>query len=371
MEKQIRAAEGRIRWLDIAKGYGIWLVVAGHCLHIERLPFRFIFTFHMPLFFLLSGYVSSGRQPFGRFVAKRARSLLLPFLGYFLLGLAVTLLIPQWRASLDLKGIVDDLYYANPNHVHNSSIWFLVCLFWVCLLFRLIAAGPVWLMGAAGAGAWALGAWLGRANQLKQMARLPLEWDVVPMAFAFFAVGYLLRRYRILERIIADSRIRMGILTAGGLLTVLAACYFNGYVNLRGLCFKNPVLYLAGGLGGSGMIIGLGMLTSACCKKAADAAAWYGRHSLHILGWQSLLIRLYILLCGQFAGVKLKLYYFSFPHDLFCTVLVGAVICPLLCVLWDRIRRDGFFRKNYSGKDKKARAKLSTVLRQERRKRFP
>lgn len=71
---------GRIEWLDRSKGAGIFLVVFGHCwlglasagiltdagvIHtVERL----IYSFHMPLFFLLSGYT------FERWAARRTPS---------------------------------------------------------------------------------------------------------------------------------------------------------------------------------------------------------------------------------------------------------------------------------------------------------
>ena len=39
----------RIGWIDIAKGYGILLVILGH-LNVGLLG-KWIYTFHMPLFF--------------------------------------------------------------------------------------------------------------------------------------------------------------------------------------------------------------------------------------------------------------------------------------------------------------------------------
>ena len=56
----------RIEYLDIAKGVGILLVVLGHndfeviSLFVQRL----IYSFHMPLFFFLSGYFLNTAVPF-------------------------------------------------------------------------------------------------------------------------------------------------------------------------------------------------------------------------------------------------------------------------------------------------------------------
>ena len=55
--------ENRILWVDAARGIGMMLVVLGHAISdttmdnplLSRL-FYFIYSFHMPLFFFISGY---------------------------------------------------------------------------------------------------------------------------------------------------------------------------------------------------------------------------------------------------------------------------------------------------------------------------
>jgi len=49
--------EARNSSLDIAKGIGIILVVIGHLHEAPLLLVKFIYSFHMPLFFILSGYI--------------------------------------------------------------------------------------------------------------------------------------------------------------------------------------------------------------------------------------------------------------------------------------------------------------------------
>ena len=48
-------ASNRIDFIDIAKGIGMFLVIVGH---VETYDFinRMIYSFHMPLFFVLSGF---------------------------------------------------------------------------------------------------------------------------------------------------------------------------------------------------------------------------------------------------------------------------------------------------------------------------
>lgn len=55
----------RIDWIDVAKGVGIFLMVMGHTSMPDAVN-RWIYSFHMPLFFLLSGLVfNPGKYPNG------------------------------------------------------------------------------------------------------------------------------------------------------------------------------------------------------------------------------------------------------------------------------------------------------------------
>ena len=71
----------RIEYIDIARGIGILLVVMGHNDFGAISPFAYkvIYSFHMPLFFFLSGYFLNTSIGFWNFFKKRFNSLLKPF----------------------------------------------------------------------------------------------------------------------------------------------------------------------------------------------------------------------------------------------------------------------------------------------------
>lgn len=62
----------RIEWIDTIKGVGIILVLIGHC-NIPNIN-QYIYLFHMPLFYIISGYcwnVDKNRNlPFKDFFKK-------------------------------------------------------------------------------------------------------------------------------------------------------------------------------------------------------------------------------------------------------------------------------------------------------------
>lgn len=93
--------------LDIAKGFGILLVVVGHCLDgliaggFFRAPLAWpgltvyiIYLFHMPLFFVVSGHLASGKlRPAGATIAKLIPTIVYPyFLWSVLEGLSLVYL---------------------------------------------------------------------------------------------------------------------------------------------------------------------------------------------------------------------------------------------------------------------------------------
>lgn len=127
---EMRATD-RIVWVDISKGIGILLVVIGH---VQTLPLIHdsIFLFHMPLFFLLSGFFFKIREPWRVCIQKKVIRLLLPVLffmaifiplryitDYFCLGY-----YPPFRISM--LGIS---YFDKP-------LWFIFALFDIIVILQ-------------------------------------------------------------------------------------------------------------------------------------------------------------------------------------------------------------------------------------------
>ena len=77
----------RNRILDILKGFGIFFVVFGHIVHIGE--FRtYIWGFHMPLFFLISGLLYNNEKYKNNFILlfkSRFASLALPYVLFYII----------------------------------------------------------------------------------------------------------------------------------------------------------------------------------------------------------------------------------------------------------------------------------------------
>lgn len=76
----------RLRYIDIAKGMAILCMVLGHTYSIQEKPFIFvwIYSFHMPLFFITSGILyrikKSGEEKYSNLIQKKIKTLLIPYL---------------------------------------------------------------------------------------------------------------------------------------------------------------------------------------------------------------------------------------------------------------------------------------------------
>lgn len=89
----------RVEWIDLAKFIAISLMVMGH-LGLPKSAARLIHVFHMPVFFLLSGFCFNEikhREP-GPFLLSRTKSILVPYLFWAVATYAAYLAVPHFRS---------------------------------------------------------------------------------------------------------------------------------------------------------------------------------------------------------------------------------------------------------------------------------
>ena len=123
--------------VDIAKGIGIFLVIWAHGVCPV---FPQISVFHMPLFFLLSGYVLNTKDGFKVSLGKKIKSLLIPFAFFFVLQ----------RIGFNLVAIAGGTFktayllpwYSIPPWRVMGVLWFIFSMFTVAMAYSLISKIP-------------------------------------------------------------------------------------------------------------------------------------------------------------------------------------------------------------------------------------
>lgn len=118
----------RTGYIDIAKGIGILLVVLGHNALVSRFSLLLIYSFHMPLFFFLSGFFFNASIPFLELLNKRFHGLLKPY--FFTIFLIYFFYVSFGKLSLEtsLWRMIKS-FYAAGEYVPWLPLWFLPHLF--------------------------------------------------------------------------------------------------------------------------------------------------------------------------------------------------------------------------------------------------
>ncbi len=198
------AEKKRIEWIDCARGIAILLVIVGH--GVDGFPRALIFSFHMPLFFILSGrtsrYSADTREWFEK-MRMSARHLLVPAIIVYLMRTTVTLWqTPKLLCDLSYwKGFIRTFFFASGVDIENSGIfggvqvgamgipWFFFALFFGRTLYDYVHMkfSGKWLAAVCMAVSVA-GVVLGKIQWM------PFSLDIALAVMPFFCMGDFLRR---------------------------------------------------------------------------------------------------------------------------------------------------------------------------------
>lgn len=118
--------------IDMAKGFGMLLVVLGHSPIVQQEKgelYRLIFSFHMPLFFFLSGVFFNPSKSLSDSLVEKGGALLKP---YFVTLLSLAALHAMTK-SQDVASTIAGVLYGGGDTIEWSPLWFLPHLFVVSL----------------------------------------------------------------------------------------------------------------------------------------------------------------------------------------------------------------------------------------------
>ena len=213
---QVHSATGRVGFIDVARFYGIILVYYGHFIesamnqHVTAaaMQYKFIYSFHMPLFFILAGYVAKDTTLGSgviAYVRRRIQTRLVPYIFFAVLLIIPTLVISGNHGPLDLStwqgylaGLRATFLWGLPSF--NIPTWFLLCIFTVEMIhlavgrffttqFKLIAAMVIFYL----AGSW-ISSTFDLYNPLKGRFFSYFYLQEGITVYAFYLFGIFLRR---------------------------------------------------------------------------------------------------------------------------------------------------------------------------------
>ena len=218
--------------VDAIRVLGIIAVVVGHVGFEGAWVRSAIYTWHVPLFFFLTGYFWAPQRMMSIEMRKRLATLGLPYVAWLLLITAVFL--PWWAQREGALSVVDAVrpflggaYVGRP----YSAFWFISALFVVAITYRLMQNLPTWAH-------WSV-ALVGLAVAYAAptfLTAIPLGAGVAFPSLIFVLSGAVFRRER--------SRFRRPLMVAACLLAASAATVFLGYsgpLDIKQADFGTPV----------------------------------------------------------------------------------------------------------------------------------
>lgn len=320
----------REKWLDIARAIGIMLVVLAHILPKNSFIWRYINLFHMPFFFIVSGYLYRNKGTLTQFVKHELKSLWLPYVTctgiiIVLSPLLNSLHLIEW-SELSFKYIGKTLFMLDMGPLLGAS-WFIQVLFYSTIVYNVLdrmlnmilhkneLAKNV-LLDAISIVGLAVGI----------NSTFAFRGSIVLNAIAYLNIGTLLRRNR---KIFLNLDYRISV----AMLLVVAFIAKDNYASFVANTYTNKVLFLIASLFGSFGILLFSYKLESVELGMLSHIQFIGCNTIGILFFQFVSFKAVILLQILYYRLPLVelsafpvLYEYSEPVWLIMYFLVGVYV---------------------------------------------
>ena len=318
----MEAIKQRIGYIDILKGIGISFVVFGHVTHIDVMR-EYIWDFHMPLFFWISGMLFNRDKyaGFRSFVAHKVNTIVLPYILFFLITFLYFAFIErhfrggEFSIPHQLLGLIYGTYEGF--HLNfNGALWFLPCLFSVELMFWAISkCKDSWGVAGLLLICFVL-ATLIRANNLNI-----LPWGIHTALFAvtFYGIGFFSKEH--VQQLSTRSGLTAKIFLLIGCFGVQLLCIGKYSSNIGNTTLPYIPLALCG--------IAVYLIISIFIRSNR-LLAFLGKNSIVILAFQEQTYRALIYVVSKMLSIDTEVIRTNIFYCLVITVFTLAVIYPLI-----------------------------------------
>ena len=289
--------------IDIAKGLGILLVVLGHLggnvgSQPEAIAFmkRFLYQFHVPLFFFLSGLFYKADETWQVFLTKKIKRLYIPYLvaNLIFLILDIGLRVICGIAIIPINEIKHAIKLVLGIAVTpmGGATWFLIALLKASVLFKLIDWSFKHNKFISGALSIALG-----------LIGMSVYHDTSLVALFFFWFGVTTR-----DMFFQLASVRQGLKWAGLLLTLAILLMIKPYnqVDYSASLYSSIPLAIFGSIVGIVFILFLSDLIKNS-KFITKFFSFYGRKSMNILIGHFAAFKIVILFQVLITGASMQM----------------------------------------------------------------
>ncbi|RHF91387.1 acyltransferase family protein [Phocaeicola plebeius] len=288
----------RIEELDITKAIGIIMVVVGHT-QLPTFMSNFIWSFHMPLFYIISGIILSQKKytSFKLFLTRKIRTLIIPYIifsiiifeGYKLLSLPIN--------NHPIQEVISGWY--------GIALWFLPNLFLTELIFFYIMKLNKKLVISILCILAILGYIIGPGV-------VPYKLTTLCPSICFLGIGYISSTLY-LQIIKNNSLIKIFIFT---IITFFISVINIPRLDLAWNQIGNPILGYIGGICGTLLVLTFSKNIITLNKTIKKILLYIGSNTLIILAFHQLIL----------ASLKeLSVHYIILQHSLvrfICCIII-------------------------------------------------
>jgi len=347
-------SKGRLAYIDIARGIGIALVVLGHTLaeanyHVQNSNVfflgRLIYSFHMPLFFFLSGMFFKPDMRFLDVLKRRFDSILKPYLFTLFLVYFASVFYDK---SLDLPTVVNRVIkalYGNSYYLelYWSQLWFLPTLFAVSIFafgfYVVFKRLPGWmtfvgLLLTLVVGIWTLN-WfmpfnLALFSHNFELNGLPFSLDLVLVCGFFFLLGR-----EVYERVPMEVFSPLWVLIGSAVVLIGLNVLFDSMMNLNTREYGAPLVNTLEALAGIIFVLSISQWIEKWGGWASRALQYYGKISLIVLIFHFPVQLYFGRKLADMLGGSIYGYLIAFPFAILIPIFVYIVfIQPNNILLW-------------------------------------
>lgn len=136
--------ENRIDYIDVAKAIGIFAIWLGHYGTDAGDAYLWVFTWHVPLFFFLSGcmvHMEKTRTVF-LYIKHKIKTIMIPYVFLRIVNTMIYILRENEGAIEKIKTglrLIITGERRNAGYFQGIALWFLTCLFLVSVIFHIIS----------------------------------------------------------------------------------------------------------------------------------------------------------------------------------------------------------------------------------------
>ncbi len=280
-------------YIDVMKGIGAIFVVIGHLVAPESFLKIYLYSFHMPLFFFITGITFNENHTFKKFIQKRFKSLIIPYIIFVLLSMLIFYDITK---NMEIKDILTNIFFVNSSIIWNSSLWFLPVLFLTNILFYIIC--KICKTKISKTITLIILLTIGFIFSHYQIT-LPFGLHILPVSTAFLFFGYIFTKLNLLEKL-KGKEINHYIFFIVTTLSIYLALK-NGRVNMSTNLYNNYIIYYICALCGIITYLYISLIISK--NKLLE---FFGDISLYMFCTQRMLYKFYPLI---FTNLKLNSLY--------------------------------------------------------------